>query len=287
MTDTAPRPHTAVDSRCREVTAGEAGRLADVLDADPAVACAAREFLTGPAAAGRTHGAFYTRGGPSRSLFFVSGTVQPLLGEDADMREFTAMLAGRATWPMSVHGRRDLVEALWSHLGACWGAPREYRDRQLLLALTDPPAPGEADRRVRRAVPDDLERYLPAAAAMYREELGADPFAPGLGGAFRRRTAQLLSGGRAWALVEDGRVVFKADVGALSPTIAQIQGVWVHPECRGHGIGSACMRAVFERLAAGGRTPTLVVNETNVPASRLYARLGMRTVAPYATVLTR
>ena len=35
------------------------------------------------------------------------------------------------------------------------------------------------------------------------------------------------------------QVVFKAEVGSQSPAVGQIQGVWVHPDWRGRGLGAA------------------------------------------------
>ena len=51
--------------------------------------------------------------------------------------------------------------------------------------------------------------------------------------------ASLIAAGRAWARFEHGQVVFKAEVGSQSPAVGQIQGVWVHPERRGQGLGTA------------------------------------------------
>ena len=39
--------------------------------------------------------------------------------------------------------------------------------------------------------------------------------------------------GRAFARIEDGQVIFKAEVGAATPQACQVQGVWVRPEYRG------------------------------------------------------
>jgi predicted GNAT family acetyltransferase len=80
-------------------------------------------------------------------------------------------------------------------------------------------------------------------------------------------------------------VVFKAEIGAQSPAVGQIQGVWVHPEWRGRGLGTAGTAAVAAVVAAGGRTASLYVNAFNTVARAAYARVGFRQVATFATVL--
>ena len=68
------------------------------------------------------------------------------------------------------------------------------------------------------------------------------------GRGYRRRVAGLIAAGRAWARFERGQVVFKAEVGSQSPAVGQIQGVWVHPDWRGRGLGTAGTAT----LAVGG-----------------------------------
>ncbi|MDT7579974.1 MAG: uncharacterized protein QOK35_1238, partial [Pseudonocardiales bacterium] len=81
------------------------------------------------------------------------------------------------------------------------------------------------------------------------------------------------------------QVVFKAEIGALSRQVGQIQGVWVAPACRGRGLGTTGTAAVTDRLAAMGRVSSLYVNGFNTVAKRAYARIGFRQVASFATVL--
>jgi predicted GNAT family acetyltransferase len=106
------------------------------------------------------------------------------------------------------------------------------------------------------------------------------------GAGYRARVAELIAGGRAFARFEGGDVVFKAEIGALSKSVGQIQGVWVHPDRRGSGIGTAGTASVVERLVKGmNRTASLYVNSYNAPARAAYQRLGFTQVGCYATVL--
>ncbi|WP_181784643.1 GNAT family N-acetyltransferase, partial [Pseudonocardia pini] len=131
----------------------------------------------------------------------------------------------------------------------------------------------------------ELDRYLPAASAMFTGEGGVDPRAGDGGAGYRARVAELISAGRAFARFEHGEVVFKAEIGAMSARVGQIQGVWVHPSRRGEGLGTIGTAAVVERLGAMGRISSLYVNGFNTPARRTYDRIGFTQVASFATIL--
>jgi uncharacterized protein len=146
--------------------------------------------------------------------------------------------------------------------------------------------PSLGDRRVRRVRPDEIERYLPAAAAMFTEELGVSPFESTSPADYRRRVAGLIAEGRAFAVVDDdGAVAFKADIGSVSPHTCQLQGVWVRPDRRGAGLGTAALAEVLRHALTLAPTVSLYVNDFNTPARRMYARLGMRQIATLSTVL--
>jgi predicted GNAT family acetyltransferase len=207
-----------------------------------------------------------------------------LRGRPDDLRAF----AERALrWPRvcsSVVGRRELTLPLWELLAQHWGPARELRADQPLLVLDDR-APAVSDPKVRRVRADELDRYLVAAVAMFTEEIGVDPREGDGGRSYRRRVASLIQAGRAWARFEDGRVVYKAEVGAVSVRTGQIQGVWVHPEWRGRGLGTAGTATVANKVVASGRTASLYVNCYNEVARRAYAKVGFRQIATFATVL--
>lgn len=230
------------------------------------------------------HGELWSRGGPSESLCFSGANLVPLRGDHDALRAF----AERAVrWPRvcsSVVGRRELALPLWELLCDRWGPEREVRGEQPLLALGQPPL-AAPDAQVRRVRPDELERYLGAAIAMFIEEVGVDPRAGDGGRGYRRRIQSLIESGRAWARFEDGEVVFKAEVGSLSRRTGQIQGVWVHPDRRGSGFGTRGTAAVANAVVASGRTASLYVNDYNTVARRAYGRVGFRQIATFATVL--
>ena len=141
------------------------------------------------------------------------------------------------------------------------------------------------DPGVRQVRVDELDAYLVAAVDMFIGEVGIDPRLGDGGRGYRRRVASLIAAGRAWARFEHGQVIFKAEVGSQSPAVGQIQGVWVHPEWRGHGLGTAGTATVAAVIVGSGRIASLYVNNFNTVARAAYARVGFAEVGTFATVL--
>ncbi len=143
-----------------------------------------------------------------------------------------------------------------------------------------------ADPAVRRVLPHEADVLLPASIAMSTEEVGVSPTSIDGGALYRARVRELIAAGRSFARIEDGRVVFKADIGSVTPHACQIQGVWVAPDRRGEGLSIGGMAAVV-RLALSHVAPvvTLYVNDYNAPALATYRRVGFTQVGTFASIL--
>ncbi len=130
---------------------------------------------------------------------------------------------------------------------------------------------------VRLVRPDEIDLILPACIAMFTEEVGVSPLVNDGGVLYRSRVEELVRQGRSFARIEDGVVVFKAEVGAVSSRVCQVQGVWVHPQHRGTGLAIPGMAAVA-KLARESVAPvvSLYVNSYNEPAMRTYQRVGFQ-----------
>jgi predicted GNAT family acetyltransferase len=217
-------------------------------------------------------------------LCFSGANLVPLCGGRSAIRAFADRAVRRARSCSSLVGPADQVLELWSQLGESWGPAREERSDQPLLVLAGQPLVA-ADPLVRPVRPDELDRYLPAAVAMFTEEVGVDPRLPDGGAGYRARVAELIAAGRAFARFEAGEVVFKAEIGAMSSTVGQIQGVWMHPDRRGQGLSAGATAAVVTRLHQMGRIASLYVNAYNFAARAAYHRVGFTQVGCFATVL--
>jgi uncharacterized protein len=182
-------------------------------------------------------------------------------------------------------GPAAAVAPMWDLLAPYWGPPRDHRPDQPLMAIDGPPAvPPEP--LVRPVRPAELEILMPAAVAMFTEEVGVSPLRVDGGAGYRARVAELVRSGQSLAWIQDGTVLFKAEIGAVSRAACQVQGVWVAPAHRGRGIGTAGTAAVVE-YARNALAPvvSLYVNGFNVPARAAYRRVGFHEVGRFASVL--
>jgi predicted GNAT family acetyltransferase len=266
----------------RPLASTDAAALRGLIDAEPYVnAAIAARLAAGPLAGRELVGV----GDPLTAACYVGGTLLPIGGEAPEWSALAGFLSTRPRPCSSIVGPAETLAGLWPELEPAWGPAREIRAVQPLLVLDRPPAIA-SDPLVRPAAMADLERYLPAAAAMFTEELGIAPLRGARAHAFRTRMAELIASGRALVRTDQhGHVLFKAEIAAVSRHTAQVQGVWMHPDRRGQGLGTPAMAAVVEHALRLAPTVSLYVNDFNRPARRVYERLGMRQVGTVSTVL--
>ncbi|HEY8453117.1 MAG: GNAT family N-acetyltransferase [Micromonosporaceae bacterium] len=259
-----------------------------ILDRDPYGAVTVAE-LVAVRGLSRWRGgdALYGYGGRHHleAVCWAGAHVTPVGAGPAAVAAFGELLAGRRRRCSSIIGHADAVLELWRRLEAAWGPAREVRPDQPLL-VADAPSPVGPDPQVRLARPGETDLVWPAAVRMYTEEVGVSPLAEDGGRGHRARVASLVRAGRTYVRVADGRVVFKADVAAVSRHTAQVQGVWVAPDWRNRGVGTAAMAAVVrDVLRRVAPTVSLYVNAYNHAARRVYRRCGFYQVGTFATVL--
>lgn len=261
--------------------------LQRLIDEDPlvnAMAAARLDAARSVTRLGATAIGVAGEGGLAAAAFHGANLV-PIGGGDHHWDTLGHYLAARPRSCNSIVGRAQTVAALWPHLRAAWGNARSIRHHQPLLVRDDVRGLVD-DERVRVLRPADFDAYLPAAAAMFTEELGVSPLEAARSAGYRRRAEQLLRAGRAYGVLDRaGAVAFKADIGALTMQTCQVQGVWVRPDLRGRGLGTAAMGAVLLQALKLAPTASLYVNDFNLVARALYDRLGMRQVAELSTVL--
>jgi predicted GNAT family acetyltransferase len=215
----------------------------------------------------------------------VGANLVPVGGTPEDAIAFAQKAAGRERTVSTLVGRHALVEAMWGVLEPVWEAPRDVRWRQPHLEIGTAPLVAP-DPRVRLTAPADFDVLYPACVAMYTEEVGVSPEAAAGGEAYRARVRQLMGRGWSFARIDDGELVFKAEIACATPYAAQIQGVYVAPEHRGKGHATAGVAAVVEAVRATiAPRVSLYVNEWNAPARAAYARVGFAETAQFSTIM--
>jgi ribosomal protein S18 acetylase RimI-like enzyme len=184
--------------------------------------------------------------------------------------------------PRMLVGEEGAVTELWEALRRRLPAPIDDRPGQPVFVLDQAPPPARTG--LRPASLHDLDLLVPACAAAYHEEVGVDAFGrdPDL---FRWRTRSQVELGRSWIWVEDGRIRFKAEASAWTPSAVQLQQVWVDPDLRGRGYAKSALADLCALLLE--RTPKvcLFARPENAPALALYDSIGMTRTISYRSLI--
>jgi uncharacterized protein len=227
----------------------------------------------------------YDEGAELLSICHAAANLTPAQATPAALEAFASRALDQGRRCGSIMGPDSDVSVLWNMLEPAWGPARSVRPRQPFLVLEGPPQV-DPSPHVRRVRPDQLDVLYPACVAMYTEELGISPEIQGGAALYRARVAHLISKGYAFAQIEDGEVLFKAELHAVTPVACQVQSVWVNPKYRGRGLAAPGVAAVCA-TAMRDYAPivSLYVNEHNEPARRTYDRVGFAERCRFATIL--
>ncbi|MBT2504841.1 GNAT family N-acetyltransferase [Streptomyces sp. ISL-98] len=273
----------------RVLDPGELGAALAILESEPV----ANAFVTSrvqsagldPWRLGGEMWGWYAEG-RLRSLCYSGANLVPICATPEAVRAFAdrARRAGRRC--SSIVGPAQTTAQLWRLLEPSWGPARDVRSNQPLMVTEELSRGVEPDSLVRRIDKAEIDVIMPACVSMFTEEVGVSPLAGDGGLLYQARVAELVAAGRSFARIEDGKVVFKAEVGAATSQACQIQGVWVAPEYRGRGHSETGMAAVLRyALADVAPVVSLYVNDFNTAARAAYRRVGFREVGAFMSVL--
>jgi predicted GNAT family acetyltransferase len=227
----------------------------------------------------------YHRDGRLTSLCYSGANLVPVAADSEAARFFADKARSQGRRCSSIVGPVSAVTQLWNALRPSWGPPRAVRAAQPVMSTTSPP-PVAPDPAVRRVAMHEFDTLYPACVAMFTEEVGISPHTGDGGVLYRARVAELIRSGRAFARIDDGRVVFKAEIGAVTPYACQVQGVWVHPALRGRRHAVHGMAAVVdEALRSIAPAVSLYVNDFNAPARAAYRRVGFSDIGTFMSVM--
>jgi len=227
----------------------------------------------------------FEQNGQLTSLCYAGANLVPVQATSAAVAAFADRALRQGRRCSSIVGPSTAVTELWRLLRPHWGPARDVRAAQPLMAIDGPPEVA-ADPAVRRVRSGEIDILMPACIAMFTEEVGVSPLAGDGGAAYRARVTELIRTGRAFARVEDGQVIFKAEVGAATPQACQVQGVWVRPEYRGQGLAAPGMAAVvIEARRTISPVVSLYVNDFNTAGRATYRRAGFREIGEFMSVL--
>ena len=190
-----------------------------------------------------------------------------------------ATLARRESASHLLMGEHSAVERFWGHYSANNQSPRLVCPI-LFLERREPFAEQAEVSDLRVATGEDLEHVVQAQAAMAFETSGVDPLKKDPAG-FRQRYLRRIEKSRVWVLMENGQLVFKADIIADTPQASYIEGIYVRPEDRGKGLGRRCMTDLGRILLKRTKALYLFVENQSARTKSFYLSLGFKVAGQY------
>ncbi len=224
------------------------------------------------------------RGGISGALYISRyGVVLPVFDRDDNGGEETEflkkLLASRANNLFSVIGMEERVLNIENHTGQPVSYYVSYR-----MLIGSGPVPSEQDEppglSIHRAEISDFEELWKLEKAYQMEEVLRN------GHNFDERGTRLhfqntLKKQLVYTATLGGKAVAKAGTNSRGYLYDQIGGVFVIPELRGYGFGTAVMNRLLSAIAGEGRRPCLFVKKSNLPAMKLYKNLAFRDMGAF------
>jgi len=232
-------------------------------------------------------GSFYACRDKARQLQGVALIGRYILFEtrsDAAIEAFAHLAQDCLTAHMLL-GEQGEVETFWRYYADGGQSPRLY-GREYLFEQRWPVELKQEVAGLRVATMDELDLIVPAHAQIAFDESGIDPLLVDPEG-FRKRCARRIEMGQSWVLVENGRLLFKAEVVTDTPETIYLEGIWVDPPERGKGIGSRCMSQLSRSFLMRSNSVCVLVNERFKSAQAFYKKAGFEFISHYDTIFLK
>ncbi len=181
-----------------------------------------------------------------------------------------------------IMGEKERLADFWTHYSDA-GRRQRLACREWLLEFSRPAEAREPVSGLRPALREELELVMPIQAELAFAESGVNPLDVDPEG-FRERCLRRIEQGRTWVVVENGLLVFKADVISKTPEVVYLEGVWLREDRRKQNAGTHFMSELMRRLLKDAKSICLLVNETNKWAQGFYRKCGFNFRATYETI---
>lgn len=193
-----------------------------------------------------------------------------------------AQVAQQCAGTHMIMGEKERVADFWGHYAAA-GRQQRLACREWLFELSWPIEARESVAGLRRATEAELELVMPVQAELAFAESGVNPLQSDQEG-FRKRCLRRIEQGRTWVVIENGKLIFKADVISRTAEVNYLEGIWISEDRRANGHGLRFMSDLMRRLLEDTKSICLLVNETNQLAQNFYRKCGFHFRATYETI---
>ena len=192
--------------------------------------------------------------------------------ENEGIKQFAEKAAEIKAQGYLVLGPQGQVEEFWSHLSE-HGRETRMQSPQLWYVCRKSQLKAEA-LQLQRATAEQLDEITETHAMLVMEQNGGiDPRDKDPEG-FRNRALDRIERRRTWVKVEDGKIIFKAELVCESAEAVYLEGIWTHPEYRNQGIGTTCTLELVHRFMVQKKAIGILIEPHEVTAMHIYERLG-------------
>lgn len=186
-----------------------------------------------------------------------------------------ALKARNSTTPIHIiMSAGNSVEDFWRFHNGTTQEPR-LLFTELLFELNFPFLVREEFKELRLATTDELMLVAEAHAEVAFEESGKNPMETHRE-QFISRVLRRIEQGRCWVVIEDGKLLFKADVIAETAEVSYLEGIYVPIESRGKGLGSKCLAELGKILLQKTDSVCLLSNVNFTYAHKAYMKAGFK-----------
>lgn len=229
-------------------------------------------------------GTFYGYRSPSGELEGVMIVGEIVMFEARSERSLEAFARHAQGYPNAyvIVGEHEKVARFWSYYEGSGQEPRLFC-RELLFQLRRPDQASEPVKDLRLANAGDLDHVVRVHARMALDESGTDPLEVDAEG-FRERCLRRIEQGRVWVWIDNGRIIFKADVVSDTPDVIYLEGVYTDPSERGKGVGTRCISQLGRDLLSRTKFICLLVRQENRAAHQMYRKSRFRLRGLYDTI---
>lgn len=227
-------------------------------------------IVPGPGRADFSYFGRFSNGALTAALFVGSdgGLVVPSASQPHHVAEIASQV-GPMIELQGLLGDKAVVDALMPIFGK---RPSVTRHQRLFAVSADDLGPF-TNPTLRLALESDLPQLVPMASAQIQEILGREPLGEDPQG-FPLRVRQRVLSRRTYVLEENGRLVFKIDVGSRSHHGAELEGLYTVPDARRRGHATLSLGQISRHLLSSLPRLTIRVDDQDPALAGVARKVG-------------
>jgi len=253
--ENTPAPVTTIRmapdlSRVSQLTEADRTEMVEFLSVRPVHTVVMTSFINDNGiVSGLNRGKFYgyrNSEGRLEGIALIGHTTLVEARSEAALEALATMARSSETPVHLIMSSGNDAEKFWQYFSQGVRAPRLVCTEALFEAKF-PFAVQRSDWEIKTA---DIGQLMPIAEAQAEiafMECGVDPMEKDFEG-FLRRVARRIEQGRVFSVFENGKLIFKADIIAETEQTIYLEGIFVHPDERGKGVGPRCLAALTIEL---------------------------------------